>query len=86
MGVTHGRSPTRARLAAASPQGAAAPIAGEASPWHGGYRPQRAAVAYAGAATAGGGISLAWRLPTTKGSRRLRRGSDGGGAVRVKEG
>ncbi|RZR97585.1 hypothetical protein BHM03_00026811 [Ensete ventricosum] len=26
------------------------------------------------------------RLPAAKGSRRLRRGSDGGGAVRVKEG
>ncbi|RZS13212.1 hypothetical protein BHM03_00044762 [Ensete ventricosum] len=33
-----------------------------------------------------GGRPMIGRLPATKGSRRLRRGSDGGGAVRVKEG
>ncbi|RZR93238.1 hypothetical protein BHM03_00021686 [Ensete ventricosum] len=48
--------------------------------------PQEVAASSGGGAGRRGGRPLAGRLPAVKGSRRLRRGSGGGGAVRVKEG
>ncbi|RWW53938.1 hypothetical protein BHE74_00039525 [Ensete ventricosum] len=68
---TRGGHP-RAQLAAASPQGLSLADSPAASRCGGtGHK---------------GGRPLARRLPTAKGSRRLRRGSDDDGAIRVKEG
>ncbi|RWV84472.1 hypothetical protein GW17_00053809 [Ensete ventricosum] len=47
---------------------------------------QGAAASRGGGAGRRGGRPLARRLPAAKGNRRLRRGSDDGGAMRVKEG